>query len=90
MHRRMMTAALAAMGAASIILAPSYAQDQSPQNAKKATESAPASSGVMPAPSPRLGSRRSATSQDGPQLQSQKAVRPLTLSPGGAPNLPVR
>jgi hypothetical protein len=90
MHRRMMTAALAAMGAASITLAPSYAQDQSPQNAKKATESAPVSSGIMPAPSPRLGSKRSATSQDGPQLQSQKAVRPLTLSPGGAPNLPVR
>ena len=90
MHRRMMTAALAAMGAASITLAPSYAQDQSPQNAKKATESAPVSSGVMPVPSARLGSKRSATSQDGPQLQSQKAVRPLTLSPGGAPNLPVR
>ena len=94
MHRRMMTAALAAMlatiGAATITLAPSYAQDQSPQNARKATESAPASSGVMPAPSPKLGSKRSATSQDGPQLQSQKAVRPLTLSPGGAPNLPGR
>ena len=94
MHRRMMTAALVAilatMGAASITLAPSYAQDQSPQNAKKATESAPMSSGVVAAPSPRLGSKRSATSQDGPQLQSQKAVRPLTLSPGGAPNLPVR
>jgi len=86
----MMTAALAAMGAASITLAPSYAQDQSPQNAKKATESAPVASGIVPAPSPRLGSKRSATSQDGPQLQSQKAVRPLTLSPGGAPNLPVR
>jgi hypothetical protein len=86
----MMTSALAAMGAASITLAPGYAQDQSPQHAKKATESAPVSSGVMPAPSPKLGSKRSATSQDGPQLQSQKAVRPLTLSPGGAPNLPVR
>ena len=94
MHPRMMIAALAAMlattGAASIALAPSYAQDQSPQNAKKATESAPASSAVTPAPSPQLGTKRSATSQDGPQLQSQKTVRPLTLSPGGAPNLPAR
>jgi hypothetical protein len=90
MHRRMMTAALAAMGAACIALAPSYAQDQSPQRAKKATEEAPASSGVMQAPAARLGTKRSATSQDGPELQSQKAVRPLTLSPGGAPNLPAR
>ena len=92
MQPRMMIAALAAVlatsGAASIALAPSYAQDQSPQRAKKATESAPPSSSVAPAP--QLGTKRSATSQDGPQLQSQKAVRPLTLSPGGAPNLPAK
>jgi len=81
-------AALVAMGAASVTVA--AAQDPSPQRAKKATESAPVSSGVVPAPSPRLGTKRSATSQDGPELQSQKATRPLTLSPGGAPNLPVR
>jgi hypothetical protein len=90
MHRHMMVAALAAMSAACITLAPSHAQDQSPQRAKKATESAPTSSGVVSAPSPQLGTKRSATSQDGPELQSQKAVRPLTLSPGGAPNLPAR
>jgi len=90
MHRRMMMVALAAISAASFTPAPSCAQDQSPQNARKATEKAPVSSGVLPAPSPRLGTKRSATSQDGPQLQSEKAVRPLTLSPGGAPNLPVR
>jgi len=80
-------AALVAMGAASITVA--AAQDQ-PQRAKKATESAPVSSSAAPAPSPRLGTKRSATSQDGPELQSQKATRPLTLSPGGAPNLPAR
>ena len=90
MNRRMMIAALATIGAASITVAQTHAQDQSPQKAKKAAESAPVSSGVMPAPSPRLGTKRSATSQEGPQLQSQKAARPLTLSPGGAPNLPVR
>ncbi len=88
MHRRMMMAALATMSAASVTATPLYAQDQSPQNARKAAESA--SSAVMPAPSVRLGTKRSATSQDGPQLQSQQTVRPLRLSPGGAPNLPVR
>lgn len=86
MHGHMRMAALVAMGAASITVA--AAQDQPPQRAKKATESAPVSSSV--APSPRLGTKRSATSQDGPELQSQKATRPLTLSPGGAPNLPAR
>jgi hypothetical protein len=90
MNRHMMIAALAAISAASITAAPTYAQDQSPQKAKKATESAPASSAVMPAPTPRLGNRRSTSSDEGPQLQSEKATRPLTLSPGGAPNLPVR
>ena len=88
MHRHMMMAALIGMGAASIVPAPSYAQDQSPQRAKKATESAPVSSGAAQAP--RLGTKRSVTSQDGPELQSHKATRPLTLSPGGAPNLPAR
>jgi hypothetical protein len=90
MHRHMMMAALIGMGAASIVPAPSYAQDQSPQRAKKATESAPVSSGAAPAQAPRLGTKRSATSQDGPELQSHNATRPLTLSPGGAPNLPAR
>ena len=88
MHRHMMMAALIGMGAASIVPAPTCAQDHSPQRAKKATESAPVSSAV--APSPRLGTKRSATSQDGPELQSQKATRPLTLSPGGAPHLPAK
>jgi hypothetical protein len=88
MHDHMRMAALVAMGAASITVA--AAQDQPPQRAKKATESAPVSSSAAPAPSPRLGTKRSATSQDGPELQSQKATRPLTLSPGGAPNLPAR
>ena len=86
MHGHMRMAALVAMGAASITVA--AAQDQPPQRAKKATESAPVSSGVVP--SPRLGTKRSATSQDGPELQSQKATRPLTLSPAGAPNLPAK
>jgi hypothetical protein len=89
MHRRIVMAALATMSAASVTATPLHAQDQSPQNARKAAESAPASA-VMPAPSVRLGTKRSATSQDGPQLQSQQTVRPLRLSPGGAPNLPVR
>jgi len=91
MNRHMMIAAFAAISAASITAAPTVAQDQSPQKAKKATESAPASSAtIMPAPTPRLGTRRSTSSDEGPQLQSEKATRPLTLSPGGAPNLPVR
>jgi hypothetical protein len=95
MKRRTMIAALAVIGPASIAVAPGFAQDRSPADARMATERAPVSSGVMsgassPAPSVHLGAKRKATSQDGPQLQSQKAVRPLTLSPSAAPNLPVK
>ena len=94
MKRRTMIAALAMIGPASIAIAPSFAQDQSPAAARMATERAPVSSGVtsgtLPTPSANLGTKRKATSQEGPQLQSQKAVRPLSLSPGAAPNLPVR
>jgi hypothetical protein len=94
MNRRTMIAALAVIGPASIAVAPSFAQDQSPLDARMATEHAPVSSGVtsgaLPTPSVRLGTKRKATSEEGPQLQSQKAVRPLSLSPGAAPNLPVK
>ena len=94
MNRRTMIAVLAVIGPASIAVAPSFAQDQSPLDARMATERAPVSSGVtsgaMPAQAPKLGTKRKATSQEGPQLQSQKAARPLSLSPGAAPNLPVR
>jgi hypothetical protein len=94
MKRRTMIAALAVIGPASIAVAPSFAQDRPPADARMATERAPVSSGVtsgaLPAPSVHLGAKRKATSQDGPQLQSQKAVRPLTLSPSAAPNLPVK
>lgn len=81
-------AALAVIGAGSVAVAPSFAQD--PSNARMATERAAPSSGVMPAQAPKLGTKRKATSQEGPELQSQKTVRPLSLSPGAAPNLPVR
>jgi hypothetical protein len=94
MKRRTMIAALAVIGPASIAVAPSFAQDRSPADAKMATERAPVASGVtsgaLPAPSVKLGTKRKATSQEGPQLQSQKEVRPLSLSPGAAPNLPVK
>ena len=86
MNRRTMIAALAVIGPASIAVAPSFAQDAA--GARMATEKAAPSSSVMPAQSPRLGTKRKATSQEGPELQSQKAVRPLTLSPSAAPNLP--
>ena len=88
MNRRRTIAALGVIGAASVAVAPSFAQD--PSSSRMATERAAPSSGVVPAQSPRLGPKRKATSQEGPQLQSQKAVRPLSLSPGAAPNLPVR
>jgi hypothetical protein len=92
MNRRGTIAALAVIGAASVAAAPSFAQD--PSGARMTTERAPVSSGVtsgaLPTPSVRLGTKRKATSQEGPELQSQKAVRPLSLSPGAAPNLPVR
>jgi hypothetical protein len=88
MNRRRTIAALAVMGAASVAAAPSFAQD--PSGARMTPERAAPSSGVMPAQAPRLGTKRMATSQEGPQLQSQKAVRPLSLSPGAAPNLPAR
>ncbi len=89
MNRRMMMAALAAIGAASVTVAPTYAQDQSLLNAKMAPETAPVSSGVVPTPSVQLGTKRTATSQEG-QQQGQKAARPLSLSSGAAPNLPVK
>jgi hypothetical protein len=54
------------------------------------TERAATSSGVVKTESPRLGTKRTATSQEGPELQSQKTVRPLSLSTGAAPNLPVK
>jgi hypothetical protein len=88
MNRRRTIAALAVMGAASVATAPSFAQD--PSGARMAPERAAPSSGVMPAQAPKLGTKRKATSQEGPELQSQKAVRPLSLSPGAAPNLPAR
>jgi hypothetical protein len=88
MNRRRTIAALAVMGAASVAAAPSLAQD--PSGARMAPERAAPSSGVMPAQAPKLGTKRKATSQEGPELQSQKAVRPLSLSPGAAPNLPAR
>jgi len=94
MKGRTMIAALAVIGPASIAVAPSFAQDQAPLDARMATERAPvssgATSGALPTPSVRLGAKRKATSQEGPQLQSQKTVRPLSLSPGAAPNLPVK
>jgi len=91
MNRGTMIAVLAVIGPASIAVAPSFAQDAS--GARMATEkaapssSAPSSS-MMPAQPPRPSTKRKATSQEGPELQSQKTVRPLTLSPGTAPNLP--
>jgi hypothetical protein len=88
MNRRRTIAALAVIGAASVAAAPSFAQD--PSGARMAPERATPSSGVVPAQAPKLGTKRKATSQEGPELQSQKAVRPLSLSPGAAPNLPVR
>ena len=102
MNRGTMIAVLAVIGPASIAVAPSFAQDasgarmatekaapsQDAPSARMATEKAAPSSGVMPAQPPRLGTKRKATSQEGPELQSQKTVRPLTLSPGVAPNLP--
>ena len=88
MNRGTMIAVLALIGPASIAVAPSFAQDAS--GARMSTEKAAPSSGVMPAQSPQLGTKRKATSQEGPELQSQKAVRPLTLSPSPAPTLPVK
>jgi hypothetical protein len=90
MNRRRTIAALAVIGAGSVAVAPSFAQDPSsaPSGARMATERAAPSSGVVPAQPPRLGTKRNATSQEGPELQSQKTVRPLSLSPGAAPNLP--
>ena len=92
MNRRRTIAALAVIGAASVAAAPSFAQD--PSGARMAPERAPVPSGVtsgaVPAPSVQLGAKRKATSQEGPELQSQKTVRPLTLSPNTAPNLPVK
>ena len=95
MKRRTMIAALAVIGPASIAVAPSLAQERSPADARMTTERAPVSSGMtsgaLPAaPSAKLGTKRKASSQEGPQLQSQKEVRPLSLSPGAAPNLPVK
>jgi hypothetical protein len=94
MNRRRTIAALAVIGAGSVVAVSSFAQEpssapsSSPSSARMATEKAAPSSGVMPAQPPRLGTKRKATSQEGPQLQSQKTVRPLSLSPGAAPNLP--
>jgi hypothetical protein len=98
MNRRTMIAALAVIGPASIAVAPSFAQDRSPPlDARMATERAPVSSGATsgamptpPTPSVRLGTKRKATSEEGPQLQSQKAARPLSLSRDAAPNLPAK
>ena len=86
MNRRRTIAALAVIGAGSVAAAPSFAQE--PSGSRMATERAAPSSSVMPAQAPPLGTKRKATSQEGPQLQSQKAVRPLSLSPGAPPNLP--
>jgi hypothetical protein len=88
MNRGRTIAALAVVGAASVAAAPSFAQD--PSGARMAPERAAPSSGVIPAQAPQSGTKRKATSQEGPELQSQKAVRPLSLSPGAAPNLPGR
>ena len=88
MNRGRTIAALAVIGAASVAAAPSFAQD--PSGSRMAPERAAPSSGVMPTPAPQLGTKRKATSQEGPQLQSQKEVRPLSLSPDAAPKLPVR
>ena len=88
MNRRRTIAAITVIGAASVAVAPCFAQD--PSGARMTTERAAPSSGAMPAQSPQLGKKRSATSQEGPQLQSQKTVRPLSLSPGAAPSLPTR
>jgi hypothetical protein len=94
MNRARTIAALAVIGATSGAVAPSFAQDpsgsssSSPSSARMATEKAAPSSGVMPAQPRQLGTKRTATSQEGPQLQSQKVVRPLSLSTGAAPKLP--
>src|SRR5262245_20873211 len=102
MNRGTMIAVMAVIGPASIAVAPSFAQDasgarmateraapsQDAPSARMAPEKAAPSSGVMPAQPPRLGTKRKATSQEGPELQSQKTMRPLTLSPGAAPNPP--
>jgi hypothetical protein len=88
MNRGKTIAALAVIGAASVAVAPSFAQE--PSGARMAPERAAPSSGVMPAQAPQLGAKRKATSQEGPQLQSQKEVRPLSLSPGAAPNPPAK
>jgi hypothetical protein len=90
MNRRNTIAALAVIGAGSVVAVSSFAQEPSsaPSSARMATEKAAPSSGVVPAQPPRLGTKRKATSQEGPQLQSQKTVRPLSLSPSAAPNLP--
>ena len=88
MNRGRTITALAVIGAASVATAPSFAQE--PSGARMSPERAAPLSGVMPAQAPHLGTKRKASSQDGPQLQSQKEVRPLSLSPGAAPKLPVK
>ena len=86
MNCRTMIAALTVISAASLALAPVYAQ-QSLLDTKMGAESAPKTSGALPAPSLRLGAKGTATTEDGKQPAG--GAKPLSPSTA-APNLPVK
>ena len=87
MNRRMILAALTLIGAASVAVAPSFAQQQqSLMDAKMATENAPKSSGAMPLPSLQLGTKGAATTESAPQATG--SAKPLSQATN--PNLPVK
>src|SRR5438045_2414495 len=75
MNRRMILAALTLIGAASVAVAPSFAQQQqSLMDAKMATENAPKSSGAMPLPSLQLGTKGAATTESAPHAYAGRGV----------------
>jgi hypothetical protein len=81
MNRRMMIAALTAIGAASFAVAPSYAQQQpSALEAKIGTEAPAPRAGALPMPALKLGERGVATEQAA-QASSSSAAPKLQMAP---------
>ena len=87
MNRPMMIAVFTAIGVSSFAVLPTNAQEQSLLDARITPESAPKTSGALPAPSLQLGPKGSVTIEQGQQASG--STKPL--SPLNEPlNLPIK
>jgi hypothetical protein len=81
MNRRTIIAALTAVGAASLAVAPAYAQQESALDVKIGTETAATRAGALPMPALKLGNKGTASVDTTQPLAPSSNARKLTIAP---------